>query len=93
MKEEIFGPLLPVISFDNLDDVISKVKKKEKPLALYIYSKHKKISMRQALRRTPLLQADPVAMSHHRAQELKTPAIGGDVKHEYINIYNARIQR
>ena len=43
MKEEIFGPLLPVISFDNLDDVISKVKKKEKPLALYIYSKHKKI--------------------------------------------------
>jgi len=43
MKEEIFGPLLPVISFDNLDDVISNVKKKEKPLALYIYSKNKKI--------------------------------------------------
>ena len=43
MKEEIFGPLLPVISFDNLDDVISDVKKKEKPLALYIYSKNKKI--------------------------------------------------
>ena len=43
MQEEIFGPLLPVISFDNLDDVISKVKKKEKPLALYIYSKNKKI--------------------------------------------------
>ena len=43
MKEEIFGPLLPVISFDNLDDVISKVKEKEKPLALYIYSKNKKI--------------------------------------------------
>jgi aldehyde dehydrogenase (NAD+) len=43
MKEEIFGPLLPVISFDNLDDVILKVKQKEKPLALYIYSKNKKI--------------------------------------------------
>ena len=43
MKEEIFGPLLPVLSFDNLDDVISKVKKKEKPLALYVYSKNKKI--------------------------------------------------
>jgi aldehyde dehydrogenase (NAD+) len=35
--------LLPVISFDNLDDIIIKVKKKEKPLALYIYSKNKKI--------------------------------------------------
>ena len=43
IEDEIFGPILPVISFDNLDDVISKVKKKEKPLALYIYSKHKKI--------------------------------------------------
>ena len=43
MKEEVFGPLLPVISFENLDDIISKVKKKEKPLALYVYSKNKKI--------------------------------------------------
>jgi aldehyde dehydrogenase (NAD+) len=43
MQKEIFGPLLPVISFDNLDDVISKVKKKEKPLALYVYGKNKKV--------------------------------------------------
>ena len=43
MKDEIFGPLLPVISFENLDKVISKVKEREKPLALYVYSKSKKI--------------------------------------------------
>ena len=43
MQDEIFGPLLPIISFDNLDDVIKKVKEKEKPLSLYIYSKNKKI--------------------------------------------------
>ena len=43
MKDEIFGPLLPIISFDDLDDVIKKVKEKEKPLSLYIYSKNKKI--------------------------------------------------
>ena len=43
MNEEIFGPLLPVISFDNLDDVISKVKMGEKPLALYVYGKNKKV--------------------------------------------------
>ena len=43
MKDEIFGPILPVISFENLDNVIQKVKEKEKPLALYIYSKNKKI--------------------------------------------------
>ena len=43
MKDEIFGPLLPIISFENLDKVITKVKAKEKPLSLYIYSKNKKI--------------------------------------------------
>ena len=43
MQDEIFGPLLPIISFENLDDVIRKVKEKEKPLALYIYSKNKKL--------------------------------------------------
>ena len=43
MEEEIFGPLLPVISFDKLDDVISKVKKKEKPLALYVYGKNNEV--------------------------------------------------
>ena len=43
MKDEIFGPILPIISFEDLDDVIQKVKEKEKPLALYIYSKNKKV--------------------------------------------------
>jgi len=42
MQDEIFGPILPVIAFENLDEVIAKVKKREKPLALYIYSKSKK---------------------------------------------------
>lgn len=42
MREEIFGPVMPVHSFDNLDDVIAKINKGEKPLALYIYSKSKK---------------------------------------------------
>ena len=42
MKGEIFGPLLPIIAFDSLDEVINKVKKLEKPLACYVYSKNKK---------------------------------------------------
>ena len=42
MQDEIFGPILPVISFDNLDEVIKKVKEGEKPLSCYIYSKSKK---------------------------------------------------
>jgi len=43
MEDEIFGPILPVIGFENLDDVIIKLKEREKPLSLYVYSKNKKI--------------------------------------------------
>ncbi|PIT75344.1 aldehyde dehydrogenase family protein [Limnohabitans sp. B9-3] len=39
MEEEIFGPLLPVISYSNLDEVIAHINEGPKPLALYIYSR------------------------------------------------------
>ena len=39
MKEEIFGPVLPVISYSNIDDVISTINAGPKPLSLYVYSK------------------------------------------------------
>ncbi len=41
MKDEIFGPVLPVISFTDLDDAVKKVKARPRPLACYIYSKNK----------------------------------------------------
>lgn len=42
MEKEIFGPILPVIGFSNLDEVIKEVKGRSKPLSCYIYSKSKK---------------------------------------------------
>ena len=39
MQQEIFGPLLPVMVFDNLDTVITEVKENPKPLALYLFTK------------------------------------------------------
>ena len=41
MEEEIFGPILPLIAYDNLDEVIEQINAKSKPLALYIFSKNK----------------------------------------------------
>lgn len=37
MEEEIFGPLLPVITYSSLDEAIDYVNSKPKPLALYIF--------------------------------------------------------
>jgi aldehyde dehydrogenase (NAD+) len=41
MKEEIFGPIMPILTFDDFDSIIKDLKQKEKPLALYIFSKNK----------------------------------------------------
>ncbi|MDG2227831.1 MAG: aldehyde dehydrogenase family protein [Flavobacteriales bacterium] len=41
-KDEIFGPVLPLIEFQLLDEAISIINKEEAPLALYIFSSSKK---------------------------------------------------
>ncbi len=38
LQEEIFGPVLPVMTYENLDDVIEYIEQRDKPLALYVYS-------------------------------------------------------
>lgn len=42
MTEEIFGPILPVIEFDNIENIIDFINRREKPLALYYFSESKK---------------------------------------------------
>jgi len=41
MQEEIFGPILPVIEYNDLTEAISIVNERPKPLALYFFSKNK----------------------------------------------------
>lgn len=41
MQEEVFGPILPVITYTNIDTVVEELKRRPKPLALYIFSKDK----------------------------------------------------
>ena len=38
MGEEIFGPILPVLTFTSFDAVVDELKTKDKPLALYLFS-------------------------------------------------------
>ncbi|QAX30755.1 aldehyde dehydrogenase family protein [Leisingera sp. NJS204] len=38
MQEEIFGPVLPVIGYDGLDDAIARINGRDRPLALYVFS-------------------------------------------------------
>jgi aldehyde dehydrogenase (NAD+) len=38
MQDEIFGPLLPIVIYDNMNEAISQIKMRPKPLAFYLFS-------------------------------------------------------
>jgi aldehyde dehydrogenase (NAD+) len=40
MQEEIFGPVLPIISFKNMEDALQIIKQHKNPLALYVFTKN-----------------------------------------------------
>ena len=42
MGEEIFGPIMPILTFDDFDAVVDELKTKDKPLALYLFTSDKK---------------------------------------------------
>jgi aldehyde dehydrogenase (NAD+) len=51
MQEEIFGPILPVIDFDEFSEVYSIIEQNPKPLSAYIFTQNRKL-VREFLRRT-----------------------------------------
>lgn len=44
MKEEIFGPLLPIITVSGVDEAIQFINEREKPLVVYVFSHDNKVS-------------------------------------------------
>ncbi|TPX57345.1 hypothetical protein PhCBS80983_g03917 [Powellomyces hirtus] len=51
MQDEIFGPLLPVVTVESIDDAISFIQTRDKPLALYVFSNDKRV-VKKVLERT-----------------------------------------
>lgn len=51
MQEEIFGPILPVLTYNDVQTVIRHIQENEKPLAMYIFS-HDKKSIKQLINQT-----------------------------------------
>ena len=43
MQEEIFGPVLPIVTFKSIDEVVNKINSSPTPLALYIFSNDKNV--------------------------------------------------
>lgn len=60
MKEEIFGPLLPIVNVSGVDEAIQFINDREKPLVVYVFSNHSKVSI------LPGHISDVVVLSHFR---------------------------
>lgn len=76
MREEIFGPLLPIIPYKTLDEACALVRKYPKPLALYVFSSRSDIQEK-------LIQAIPAGggcindvLLHHNAHALPFGGVG-----------------
>ncbi|CAK6449812.1 unnamed protein product [Pipistrellus nathusii] len=51
MQEEIFGPILPILTVSSLDEAMDFINRREKPLALYAFSRRSQV-VKQVLART-----------------------------------------
>jgi coniferyl-aldehyde dehydrogenase len=74
MREEIFGPILPVVPYDSIDDAIARINAGERPLALYVYAQDSEVA-EKVLRETVSGGACVNACATHGA--LPSLAFGG----------------
>ncbi len=84
MQEEIFGPLLPIIRFSSLDEVIDRINAAPKPLALYIWSRNK-ATADTVIQRT---SAGGTCINHCAAQFLHHNLPFGGVNNSGIGSYH-----
>ena len=84
MQEEIFGPIMPIICVDSLEEGIAFINRQEKPLALYVFSDESSV-------RTHNYAATHVYSSYHMLSNvLRSLLFGGgrrcDEKHQQWGI-------
>mmetsp|Transcript_77756 Transcript_77756/g.141445 ORF Transcript_77756/g.141445 Transcript_77756/m.141445 type:complete len:528 (+) Transcript_77756:57-1640(+) len=87
MREEIFGPILPVIAVKNMDDGIKMVKSQEHPLALYIFSEDKAFQERVLRECTSGGAAVNTCIEHKINKQAPFGGVGGSGMGRYQGKY------
>jgi aldehyde dehydrogenase (NAD+) len=86
MREEIFGPVLPIVTVDSLDDAIERVRQGEKPLAVYLFS-----SSRTAEKRVLAELSNGATVINHLVLQAITPGLPfGGVGNSGMGAYHGR---
>ena len=76
MREEIFGPVLPVLGFDSLDAVLARIEAGEKPLALYLFTRDGALKERVARATTSGALGINVTLAHFLHHNLPFGGVG-----------------
>jgi aldehyde dehydrogenase (NAD+) len=86
MREEIFGPVLPVVTVDSLDDAIAHVQQGPKPLAVYLFS-----ASRATERRILDELSSGGAVINHLVYQFGVPQLPfGGVGHSGTGVYHGK---
>ena len=84
MEDEIFGPIMPLLTYKNVETVIEYIQKNPKPLALYVFSKNRKF-IKKVLRST----TSGGAAINHVVLHLANPNLPfGGVGHSGLGSYH-----
>uniref|UniRef100_A0A8C7JY60 Aldehyde dehydrogenase n=1 Tax=Oncorhynchus kisutch TaxID=8019 RepID=A0A8C7JY60_ONCKI len=76
MQEEIFGPLLPIVTVSDIDDAIHFISEREKPLAIYVFSSNKKVIKRMLAETTSGGVTVNDVMMHYTLNSLPFGGVG-----------------
>lgn len=75
-REEIFGPVLPVIAYDDLDAVLEEISAGEKPLALYVFERNREVIARVQAATTSGAVGVNITLAHYLHLNLPFGGIG-----------------
>jgi aldehyde dehydrogenase (NAD+) len=76
MQEEIFGPILPILPVDGVDEAIEFVNRREKPLALYVFAQDNSVAKRLLSETSSGGAAVNATMFHVAVPELPFGGVG-----------------
>ncbi|MCG6857450.1 MAG: aldehyde dehydrogenase [Salaquimonas sp.] len=86
MADEIFGPILPVIAYDDLDEAMEKIESRDKPLALYFFSKDRTLQAKV----TERLSAGGITVNDTMAQFINLQLPFGGVGASGMGAYHGK---
>ncbi len=87
MQEEIFGPILPIMEYDKIEEVITFINSKPKPLALYVFSRNKRFYNNIMLKTSAGGMSINDTLMHFTSDELPFGGVGNSGIGKYHGKY------